>query len=306
LNLLTGSTGFVGGHVVEYLFQQNEISKATFRVGSHLKILDLNGVQGIETDLLDHHSLHDAMEGADTIYSMASPMPDSDKDFEKVNTAIVRNILEVAAEEGVKTLVHLGTLDVYGFGKGTVEVASRSSPTGPYQRSKLAADEVLTNSAWGKRMRVVVIRAARAFGPRDKTMAIPLLKMIEKERVVVPRGERISFTHPKDIAQAMFKCATNPSVRSGTYLVKSFDANPDELAKGLFEAVGVSPKLAHSGLLSKAQFPPYAEAQLKGSPRIELQDAWKQIGYSPAYDLLATCKEIAQWYGKERWVTENN
>lgn len=44
LNLLTGSTGFVGEHVVEYLFQQNEISKGTFGKGSRLKTLDINGV----------------------------------------------------------------------------------------------------------------------------------------------------------------------------------------------------------------------------------------------------------------------
>ena len=58
MNLLVGATGFIGGHLVEHLFQQGELSKATFRKGSHLKILDTNGVQGVEADLLDHQSLH--------------------------------------------------------------------------------------------------------------------------------------------------------------------------------------------------------------------------------------------------------
>jgi hypothetical protein len=56
LNLLTGSTCFVGGYVVEYLFQQNEMSKGTFRKDSRLKTLDLNGVQGVEIELLDRSS----------------------------------------------------------------------------------------------------------------------------------------------------------------------------------------------------------------------------------------------------------
>jgi uncharacterized protein YbjT (DUF2867 family) len=67
LNLLTGATGFVGVHVVEYLSQQNEISRAVFRKGSHLKILDVSGVQGIEADLLDHCSLHEVVEGSETV-----------------------------------------------------------------------------------------------------------------------------------------------------------------------------------------------------------------------------------------------
>ena len=62
MNLLVGATGFVGGHLVEYLFQQGEISKGVFRKGSHLKIMDATGVQGIEADLSDHHGLHEAME----------------------------------------------------------------------------------------------------------------------------------------------------------------------------------------------------------------------------------------------------
>ena len=58
MNLLVGGTGFVGGHVVEYLFQQGEISRGIFRKGSHLKIMDTNGFLGLVADLLDHHSLH--------------------------------------------------------------------------------------------------------------------------------------------------------------------------------------------------------------------------------------------------------
>ncbi|HKT21556.1 MAG TPA: hypothetical protein VJR06_02890, partial [Nitrososphaerales archaeon] len=60
---------------MEYLFQQGEISKGVFRMGSHLKIMDTNGVQGLEADLTDHHSLHEAMEGVDVVYNLASPMP---------------------------------------------------------------------------------------------------------------------------------------------------------------------------------------------------------------------------------------
>ena len=94
MNLLVGATGFVGGHLVEYLFQQGEISKGVFRKGSHLKIMDTNGVQGLEADLMDHHTLHEAMEGVDAVYNLLSPMPDSDTGFLTPNTEGLRNLLE--------------------------------------------------------------------------------------------------------------------------------------------------------------------------------------------------------------------
>jgi len=147
MNLLVGATGFVGGHVVEYLFQQNEISKGVFRKGAHLKILDLNGVQGIEADLLDHHSLHEAMEGVETIYNMASPMPDTDQDFLRVNTEGLSNLLQVARESKAKSFVHLSTIDVFGFGSPKVQAGAEPRPGNEYQKSKLAAERILLQFA---------------------------------------------------------------------------------------------------------------------------------------------------------------
>ena len=85
--------------------------------------MDAAGVQGIEADLLDHHSIHEAMEGTDTVYNLASPMPGADSDFMKFNTEGILNLLEVATETGVKTFVQLSTLDVCGFSAKVVSEA---------------------------------------------------------------------------------------------------------------------------------------------------------------------------------------
>lgn len=305
MNLLTGSTGFVGGHVVEYLFQQGEISKGIFRKGSHLKIMDSNGVQGIEADLLDHDTLHEAVEGADTIYSMASPMPYGDAGFEKANSEGILNLLEVAEEMKVKTIVHLSTLDVYGFGAKAVEESSPLAPSEGYQRSKLEADRLLLE--FGKRSaepRIVIIRPAKAVGSHDQSLVVPLLRMIETGKVSLPESKTMSFTHPKDVAQAMYKAATNPSLKNKVYLTKSFDFSPDEFARSLVSTLGASAEVSRKGFFAKSVLPSYTSEQLRASLRIADQESWKELGYYPQYDLQQTCKEIAQWYRKEPWVTE--
>ena len=303
MNLLVGATGFVGGHLVEYLFQQGEISKGVFRKGSYLKIMDASGVQGIEADLSDHHSLHEAMEGVDVVYNLASPMPGSDSDFLSSNTEGLLNLLEVAEEAKAKSFVHLSTLDVYGFGVKHVSSGGSFNPANEYQRSKAEAERLLQEfSKRSSHPRVTIIRSAKAFGSRDESLVVPLLRMIEGGKVMVPAGRLMSYSHPRDIAQAMYKSTLGPTSTGNSYLIKSFDASPEDLARGVASAVGRTVEFRKQGLFSGSPFPRYAAEQLRASILIDVQPGWKEFGYAPAYDLSKTCEEIANWYRKEPWV----
>src|SRR3989442_8997262 len=224
-NLLLGATGFIGGLVVEYLFKQGEISKGTFRAGSRLKIMDSSGVQGVEADLLDHHSLHEALEGVDTVYSLASPMPDTGaKGYEALNREGIRNLLEAAREAGVMTFVHLSTLDVYGFKKKnrTLSESSEPQPDHPYQKAKLEADRLLLDFAEkNPSIKVVIVRSSRAIGPRDRTVTLPILKMAEAGAVVPPPPAFMFFSPPPDAAPAVPKSAPSHSPLGTGYPLKS-------------------------------------------------------------------------------------
>jgi dihydroflavonol-4-reductase len=306
LNLLVGATGFVGGHVVEYLFQQGEISKGVFRKGSHLKIMDTSGVQGIEADLLDHHALHEAMEGVDIVYNLASPMPGYDSEFLKVNTEGLLNLLEVATEANAKAFVHLSTLDVFGFGSSYVGGSRSTSPSNDYQRGKVEAERLLVEfSKRNSAPKTIIVRAAKAVGSRDESFVLPVLRMAERGRVTVPRGSKMSFTHPKDIAQAMYKAAISNLPTGSMFNVMSFDATPEELARGVVAASGRSAEVRRQGILSGSSFPKYTNEQLKGALLLEAQSNWKDVGYSPEYTLEKTCEEIGTWYRKSPWVTES-
>lgn len=305
MNLLVGATGFIGGHVVEYLFEQAEISKGMFRKGAHLKIMDNNGVQGLEADLLDHHTLHEAVEGTDTIYNMASATPFEDKDFDKVNTEGVANILEVAKEMKVKTFVHLSCVDVYGFAGKEVSQDSQPKPENPYQKFKLEADRLLLeHSKTGQDPRIVIIRAARALGSRDPSLAVPLLRMIEANKVTVPDSKTMSFSHPRDIGSAMYKAATNPAVKSGVYLLKSFDCSAEDAAKSLVSGLALTAEVKKEGMFSKSQLPPYTQQQLRAGLHIGDQASWGDLGFKPEYGLQRTCEEIAKWYKRDPWATQ--
>jgi dihydroflavonol-4-reductase len=302
LNLLVGATGFIGGHVVEYLFQQGEISKGVFRKGSHLKIMDANGVQGMEADLLDHHSLHEAMEGADIVYNLASPMPDADTGFQQVNTEGLLNLLEVATEAKAKAFVHLSTIDIFGFGAGRVTAASSPRPTNEYQKSKAEAERILLEFAEKKpEPRVAIIRSAKAVGSRDESVVVPILRMAGSGEVRIPRSGIMSYSHPGDIAQAMFRAASGALPTGSVFQIKSFDSTIEELTRAIVSEIGAKAEVKRQGMFSGSHFPKYATEQITASLFLEEQQNWKQLGYEPQYSLKSTCEEVASWYRRDPW-----
>jgi dTDP-glucose 4,6-dehydratase len=241
-------------------------------------------------------------------------MPDHEGqgDFIEVNTKGLRNLLEEAEEHGVNDFVHLSTLDVFGFKKRRVGAEDANavvsgSPSHLYQRAKLQAEvEIREFAKKGGEMRLKVVRAAKVTGPRDTTLALPILQMMESGNVVLPSGSDtvMSFTHPRDVAKALFRVATAGETGK-VYQVNSFDSTLEDFAKGVVEASGKKTQVRREGLFSKTSIPPYAARQVKAGTLLEKQDSWSSISYAPEYDLKRTSREIAEWHGKEPWLTEN-
>ena len=294
-----GATGFVGGHLVEYLFEQGEISKGLFRKGAHLKILDTNGVQGIEGDVLDHHSLHEGMEGVDAVYNLASPTPVEDVEFEKANTEGILNLIEVAKEANVKSLIHLSTIDVLGF-SDSGRASTEPNPSNPYQKAKAESERLLLEqSKRNPSPRIVIIRAAKAVGSRDSSLVSPILRMAKEGKVTLPDSGAMSFVHPKDIAQAMLKAANGAAPNGAVYAVKSFDSTPLDLAREIVTATGLAAEVRKQGLFSGGSLQEYTSRQLKRARLIDAQANWAQLGYAPAFDMKSTSNEVAKWYKKD-------
>jgi nucleoside-diphosphate-sugar epimerase len=276
--------------------------------------MDQCGIQILEADLLERDSLHEALDGVNAVYNLASPTPDHEgqADYFEVNTKGLRNLLAEAEEHGVNDFVHLSTLDVFGFKKKKVganddSLGGPSSLSHPYQKAKLQAEmEIQEFSKKGGEMRLKVVRATKATGPRDTTLALPLLRMMESGSVVLPSGSDspMSFTHPRDVAKALFRVAT-AGEGGRVYQVKSFDATTEELARGVMEACGKKAQVKREGLFSKTALPPYTSTQVKAGLLLEKQESWSAISYSPEYDLKRMCGEIAEWHGKEPWLTES-
>jgi len=306
-NLIVGGTGLIGGHLAEYFFKEGEISKGIFRKGSHLKIMDQCGVQCLEADLNDRNTLHEPLDMVEAIYNLASPPPTArDEEFAKFGKGL-NNLLEEANEHGVKTFVHLSCLDVYG-NTGPITDRTVPNPKDGYQRAKLDAENTVI--AFGQKnpdLKMRVVRAARVVGPRDKTITVPILRMAESGKVLLPReaSKPMALSHPKDLAQALLRAASySGGIQS--VLVKSFDASLEEYSKAILAASSKKAEIKQAGLMSgKTIIPEYAQGQIRALRTIGNQDSWSKMGFAPSYTVQRTAEEVSEWLRKDPWATKD-
>jgi nucleoside-diphosphate-sugar epimerase len=138
-NLVTGSTGFIGSHLVEALLLRGEQVEALARPTSNIHHLRELGAEVRVCTLEDQATLVAASSGVDRIWHCAALVDDwgPPDTFVQANVEGVRNVLAAATRAKASHLIFLSTSDVYGFpGKATLETekpAPRGSAVCGYQ-----------------------------------------------------------------------------------------------------------------------------------------------------------------------------
>lgn len=257
---------------------------------------------------MDRHTLHEPLDMVDVVYNLASPPPGaSDEEYSKFNEVALNNLLEEANEHGTKVFVHLSCLDVYGSG-GRIGTTTVPAPKDDYQRAKLDAENrVIGFGRKNPDIKVRVVRAARAIGPRDTAITVPILNMAEHGKVILPSGSSsaISLSHPKDVAQALLRAATYTGANQ-LFLVKSFDASLDTYSRALLTVTGKKADVKSAGLLSgKTAISPYHSSQVRAGISLDAQDSWAAMSYAPSYTVQKTVEEVSEWHRKEPWATRD-
>ncbi|MBI3322280.1 MAG: NAD-dependent epimerase/dehydratase family protein [Candidatus Omnitrophica bacterium] len=174
LTLVTGATGFVGGHVAARLVRRGERVRVLARKKSVLKNLEGLPVEVHTGDLTDAESLRRAMAGCRRVYHVAADYrlwaPDP-AELYRNNVAGTRLLLEAAREARVERVVYTSTV-------GALKCPENGTPSteqtpvdlqdmvGHYKRSKfLAEQEVLAAARAG--LPVVIVNPSTPVGPRD-------------------------------------------------------------------------------------------------------------------------------------------
>ena len=120
--LLTGATGYIGGHLLDRFEQEQRAVRCLTRRPHALAHRAGPRTEVVAGDLLDRASLDAALSGIGTAYYLVHSMADV-ADFGEVDRRAARNFAACASQAGVHRIVYLGGL---GSGDGlSAHLASR-------------------------------------------------------------------------------------------------------------------------------------------------------------------------------------
>ena len=168
--LLTGASGFVGGHVAPALTREGWVVRRAVRRPSRGDDEILIGSIGPKTDW------QGAVAGVDTVIHLAARVYRQDENLEadryrKVNTEGTLHLARCAADAGVRHFIFVSSALVHGRrndGRAPICEDDLLTPGGAYAQSKAAAEDGLKAMAQDCDMSITVIRPPLIYGAGAK------------------------------------------------------------------------------------------------------------------------------------------
>ncbi len=214
--LVTGASGFIGGHVVQTLATSGWRVRAMSR--RMPPVAPLCGAEPVVADLLDagaKASLGRVCEDVDAIvhcagHAHAHGVLGDDADAHMAsNFVATRSLAEVAARSCVARFVFISSVKAVGP-PGAV-VADEDWPVPPdtaYGRSKRAAEEALAEIAARTGMEVVCLRPAMVYGPGSRGNLERMLRGVQAGWFppLPETGGLRSLVHVDDLVDAILRC----------------------------------------------------------------------------------------------------
>ncbi|MFE0255804.1 NAD-dependent epimerase/dehydratase family protein [Streptomyces sp. NPDC059010] len=146
--LVTGGSGFIGGHVAAALREPGGVIPFRVRLLLRNPVGAAAAADVVRADLADPVSLRGVCDGVDVVLHCASHVGDDERLTETVNDHGTRALVEEATRAGVARVVYVSTAAVYGRGPFTDAPADELplAPASPTSRSRAAAERYVLDA----------------------------------------------------------------------------------------------------------------------------------------------------------------
>ena len=192
--LVTGATGFIGGHLAERLVREGYQVRCLVRPTSDTSLLDGLGVDVAVGDLTTASSLARAAEGCRYVLHCGALVSDwaTGQEVTRVNVEGTRNLLAASVSASVQRFVHFSSTDVYGYPGGTAidETYAATRFRNWYAQTKLAAEQEVRRTEAAHTLDAVILRPATVYGPRSTDVVGDIARAIRGGNMVLIDGGR--------------------------------------------------------------------------------------------------------------------
>lgn len=214
LSLVTGANGHLGNTLVRALLARGERVRAGVR-----DVSDRSAFTGLDCELVyaelqDRQALLQALRGVEVLYQVAAVFRhwarDPQAEIVAPNVEGTRNVLEAAAEAGVKRVVYVSSVAAVGHdGQPLDETHWNDEQENAYYRSKILSERMAWEVAQRLGLELVVVLPAAMVGPNALrlTDTMGFLDDVLKRRVPLDPGSHFNFVDVRDVADGLIRAA---------------------------------------------------------------------------------------------------
>jgi nucleoside-diphosphate-sugar epimerase len=322
--LVTGATGFTGGHLARALATRGTAVRALLRDPTQAADLVQAGVDLAIGDLRDRKSIEAAVQGVDVIYHIAAIYRQagaSADTYRRVNALAVRDLIEAAGAAGVRRVVHCSTVGVHG----DIEhpPANEDAPLKPgdvYQRTKLEGERLAREAAGRAGVELTIVRPSGIYGPGDRRL-LKLFRGVARRRfpILGSGGIYYHLTYIDDLVEGFRLCGEHAAAANRTYILAGREVTTlNELVRIVAEVAGVPPPRLHlpvwpfwlAGAACEAVCvplgiePPIYRRRVDfytKSRAFDITRARQELGYDPKVGLRDGIARTLAWYREQHW-----
>jgi predicted dehydrogenase/nucleoside-diphosphate-sugar epimerase len=225
--LVTGATGFLGGHLVAALARCGADVVAPVRDRGRVSLELEQQAHVVAADVRDTAALDAAMKGVSIVIHCAAVTANNVAwaKHHDVNVKGSRAVFEAALRAGVERIVHVSSVAVYSD-QPAGSIVDESIPRAPrrgewsnYSRSKLEAEEVAFELLREKNLPVTVVRLGLLYGPGGRSIGRGLAEL-GRFRLVIGREHNVlPYTHVGNAVDALLLAALAPDAAGKVYNV---------------------------------------------------------------------------------------
>ena len=222
--LVTGATGFTGGHLVNNLLNHNYQVRILAQTSSNIEKFKNKPVEIFLGRLQNKDHMFKAVEGVDVVFHVAAlyraaNLPDSA--YWEVNVIGTQNVLDAALYHNVKRFVHCSTGGVHGHIEHPP--ANEDAPFSPgdvYQDSKAEGEKLAMYYFKEKGLPVSVIRPTGIYGPGDTRM-LKMYRMIQDKKFIMFGKGAVNYhlTYVTDTVEGLRLAAEKEVALGQAYLI---------------------------------------------------------------------------------------
>jgi nucleoside-diphosphate-sugar epimerase len=224
--LVTGSSGFIGSHLVDALLARGATVRVLVRAGAAAGPPDPR-VTRFTVDLLDDRSVRESPAWADVthVFHLAGVTKRRTlAQFRSGNVVPTANLLAAAVARGgsqTPRFVFVSTQAAGGPASSPDRPVREDDPPLPiegYGQSKLEAEAAARR--YEGQLPVTIVRPAAVYGPRDRDF-LRAFRLAARSIAIhaVPRENLFSIVHVADLVDALLRAGDRPQAVGRTYCI---------------------------------------------------------------------------------------